>query len=50
MTKMSKSRIVAALDIGSTKIATLVSQVSVDPVTSEVSVNVVGQPPLNLEG
>ena len=42
MTKMSKSRIVAALDIGSTKIATLVSQVSVDPVTSEVSVNVVG--------
>ena len=42
MTKMSKSRIVAAIDIGSTKIATLVSQVATDPVTGETSVNVVG--------
>jgi len=42
MTKMRKSRIVAAIDIGSTKIATLVSQVAVDPVTGETLVNVVG--------
>jgi len=42
MTKMTKSRIVAVIDIGSCKIATLVGQVAVDPVTSEVSVNVVG--------
>ncbi len=39
---MSKSRIIAAIDIGSSKIATLVSQVAVDPVTSETSLNVVG--------
>jgi cell division protein FtsA len=42
MTKMTKSRIVAVIDIGSCKIATLVGQVAVDPVTSEVSVNVAG--------
>jgi cell division protein FtsA len=39
---MSKPRIVAAIDMGSTKIATLVSQVAVDPVTGETTVNVVG--------
>lgn len=42
MTKMGKSRIVAAIDIGSGKIATLVGQVAADPVTGETSVNVVG--------
>jgi len=50
MTKMSKSRIVAAIDIGSTKIATLVSQVVVDPVTLETSVNVVGAASLESRG
>ncbi|MGA3291979.1 MAG: cell division protein FtsA [Candidatus Microgenomates bacterium] len=39
---MSKSRIIAAIDIGSSKIATLISQVVVDPVTGESTVNVVG--------
>ena len=39
---MSKPRIVAAIDMGSSKIATLVSQVSTDPVTGETSVNIVG--------
>ncbi len=39
---MSKSRIVAAIDMGSSKIATLVSQVVTDPVTGEISINVVG--------
>jgi cell division protein FtsA len=42
MTKMAKSRIVAAIDAGSTKIATLVAQISADNLTGEVSVNVVG--------
>jgi len=42
MTKIGKSRIVAAIDIGSSKIATLISQVAVDPVTAETSINVVG--------
>ncbi|HET7098934.1 MAG TPA: cell division protein FtsA [Patescibacteria group bacterium] len=37
-----KTRIVAAVEMGSTKIATLISQVSVDPVSLETSVNVVG--------
>lgn len=39
---MSKPRIVAAIDMGSSKIATLVSQVITDPVTGETSINVVG--------
>ncbi len=39
---MSKPRIVAAIDMGSSKIATLVSQVISDPVTGETSVNIVG--------
>ncbi len=39
---MSKPRIVAAIDMGSTKIVTLVSQVATDPVTGETTINVVG--------
>jgi len=39
---MSKNRIIAAIDIGSSKIATLVGQVIIDPVTFESSVNIVG--------
>ena len=42
MTKTNKPRIVAAIDIGSSKIATLVCQVVQDPVTGETSINVVG--------
>ena len=39
---MNKPRIVAAIDMGSSKIATLVSQVVGDPVTGEITINVVG--------
>ncbi|MFZ5933055.1 MAG: cell division protein FtsA [Patescibacteria group bacterium] len=39
---MAKTRIIAAVELGSSKIATLVSQVSVDPTTFETSVNIVG--------
>jgi len=39
---MNKPRIIAAIDMGSSKIATLVSQVVVDPATGESSVNIVG--------
>ena len=39
---MSKSRIVTALDIGSSKITTLIAQVTTDPMTLENSVNIVG--------
>ena len=39
---MTKSRIVAGVELGSSKIATLISQIIMDPVTQETSVNVVG--------
>ncbi|MBN1168328.1 cell division protein FtsA [Candidatus Woesebacteria bacterium] len=39
---MSKSKIVSALELGSSKITTLISQVNVDPVSYETSVNIVG--------
>jgi len=39
---MAKNRIIAALDIGSSKISTLVGQVIIEPVTFETSINVVG--------
>lgn len=40
--KMTKSKIIAGIEIGSGKIATLISQVVTDPVTLETSINVVG--------
>lgn len=39
---MSKSRIVASIEMGSSKIATLISQVAVDPITLESTINIVG--------
>lgn len=39
---MSKYRIIAAIEMGSSKIATLIAQVAVDPVSGESSINVVG--------
>src|SRR5688572_13500040 len=39
---MSKARIVAAIEMGSTKIATLISQVASDPISGETSINIVG--------
>lgn len=39
---MSKTKIVAALDVGSTKIATLIAQIAEDPATFETTINVVG--------
>lgn len=38
----NKPKIVAAIDMGSSKIATLVSQVVSDPATGDVSINIVG--------
>lgn len=39
---MSKTKILAAVELGSSKIATLVGQVAYDPVTMESAINVVG--------
>jgi cell division protein FtsA len=39
---MTKSRIIAGIELGSNKIATLISQVAVDPITMETSINIMG--------
>lgn len=39
---MSKTKIIAAVELGSSKIATLVGQVAYDPVTMESAINIVG--------
>ncbi len=47
---MAKTRIVAALEIGSSKITTLISQVITDPSGLETSVNVVGASSVESKG
>lgn len=47
---MAKNRIIAAIEMGSTKIATLISQVSVDPVSLESSINVAGAATVESKG
>lgn len=47
---MGKSKIVAAIDIGSSEIKTLVAQVSYDNVTFERSINIVGVATSNSQG
>jgi cell division protein FtsA len=39
---MAKSRIIAAVELGSTKISTLIGQVNVEQVTGDTSINIVG--------
>lgn len=39
---MNKNRIIAGIELGSSKIATVVAQVGVDPTTFETNINVVG--------
>jgi len=39
---MNKPKIIAAIDVGSSKISTLVGQVTGDPATGETSINIVG--------
>src|SRR4030042_3424563 len=39
---MTKSRIIAGIELGSSKIATVVAQVQVNPTTLETSVNIAG--------
>jgi cell division protein FtsA len=47
---MAKSRIIAAIELGSSKVATLIGQVNSDPVTLENSVNIVGAASSNSRG
>ena len=39
---MAKNRIIAGIELGSSKVATLIAQVATDPVTFESSINIVG--------
>lgn len=39
---MPKTRILAALDLGSSKIATIIAQASIDPNTLETAINIIG--------
>ncbi len=39
---MKKSKIIAAIEMGSSKIATLLAQVATDPVSGETAINIVG--------
>lgn len=39
---MAKTRVVAAIELGSSKIATIIAQVATDPVSFETNINVVG--------
>ncbi len=39
---MKKNRIIASIEVGSSKISTLIAQVQVDPVTYESTINIVG--------
>jgi cell division protein FtsA len=39
---MSKNRIVAGIELGSSKISTLISQVATDPITSEYNISILG--------
>ncbi len=39
---MAKSRIIAGIDVGSSKVATVIAQVAEDPTTFETTINVVG--------
>ncbi|MGD0523327.1 MAG: cell division protein FtsA [Candidatus Microgenomates bacterium] len=47
---MSKNRIVAGIELGSSKISTLISQVGVEPITSEAIVNVIGVASVETKG
>ncbi len=47
---MGKTKIIAGIEMGSSKIATLVAQVNLDPVTMETSINVIGASSVNSQG
>jgi cell division protein FtsA len=47
---MTKSRIIAAIELGSSKVSTLISQIIVDPTTLERTINIVGASQVNSRG
>jgi len=47
---MAKSKIVAGIELGSSKVATLIAQIAVDPATFEVSINIVGVASVSSQG
>jgi len=47
---MSKSRLVAAIELGSSKISTLIAQVQTDPISFENTINIVGVSSIDSKG
>lgn len=47
---MAKSRVVAGIELGSTKVATIIAQVSTDPISFEQTINVVGASSVEAKG
>ncbi|KKR71096.1 MAG: Cell division protein ftsA [Candidatus Woesebacteria bacterium GW2011_GWA2_40_7b] len=47
---MTKIRIIAAIEIGSSKVATLIGQIATDPISAETSINVVGAASVDSKG
>jgi cell division protein FtsA len=47
---MAKGKIIAGIELGSTKIASVIAQVNVDPVSYERSINIVGVSSVNSRG
>ena len=47
---MAKTRIVAGIELGSSKVATLIAQVQVDPVSFDTSINIVGVASIESKG
>ena len=47
---MAKTRIVAGIELGSSKVATLIAQVQVDPVSFDTSINIVGVASIGSKG
>lgn len=47
---MTKSKIISAIDLGSSKVTTLIAQVAIDPVSLESSINVIGVSSVDSKG
>ena len=47
---MAKTKIIAGIELGSSKISTLVAQVNQDPTTLETSINIIGASSVNSQG
>ena len=47
---MAKGRVVAGIELGSSKVATLIAQVTTDPVSFDTTINIVGVSSVDAKG